>query len=158
MLRRNLLEAIRMACNDQKEAPKYNQRKKKNYKIELTDAQIWELRRDFEAFESARTGPIEVKELQVAIKHLGLEPTEELIRMVANQDPSGVIYFNDFLHVAAQEMKKENTTEEQKKVFQMFDNDSTGKISLQNLQRVAKELGQNITNEELKVMWILMAL
>ncbi|KAK5613364.1 hypothetical protein CRENBAI_023050 [Crenichthys baileyi] len=129
MLRRNLLEAIRMACNDQKEAPKDNQRKKKNYKIEVTDAQIWELRRDFDAFESARAGPIEVKELQVAMKHLGLEPKEELIRMVANQDPSGAIYFNDFLHVAAQEME----------MIDEADQDGDGEVSWEEFQLVMRE-------------------
>ena len=36
--------------------------------------------------------------------------------------------------------------------FHFFDDDDTGKISFRNLKRVARELGENMTDEELQEM------
>lgn len=45
--------------------------------------------------------------------------------------------------------KDEN--EEILKAFKLFDDDATGSISLNNIKRVAKELGENVAEDELQV-------
>merc|ERR1712200_338334 len=69
-----------------------------------------------------------------------------------DKEGSGTIDFNDFLKLMTQKMSEKDSKEEILKAFRLFDDDSTGKISFKNLKRVAKELGENLTDEELQEM------
>jgi centrin-1 len=47
---------------------------------------------------------------------------------------------------------KKDTKEDIMHVFNLFDHDASGKITLEDLRRVADELGEQITDEELRNM------
>ena len=49
-------------------------------------------------------------------------------------------------------MSDKDTREDINKVFRLFDEDKTEFITIKNLRRVAKELGENISEEELQEM------
>ena len=87
------------------------------------------------------------------MRALGFEPKrEEIKKMIADVDTngSGVIDYNEFLDMMTQKMAERDPREEMLKAFRLFDDDETGTISLKNLRRVAKELGENMTDDELQ--------
>jgi Ca2+-binding EF-hand superfamily protein len=57
-----------------------------------------------------------------------------------------------FLLLTGPFQSERDPMEEIIKAFRLFDDDETGKISFRNLKRVAKELGENMTDEELQEM------
>ena len=122
-------------------------------RTELTEEQKQEIKEAFDLFDTDGSGNIDQKELKVAMRALGFEPKrEEVRRMIAesNRDGSGTISFETFQEVMALKMHARNPKEEAIKAFRLFDDDETGTISLKNLRRVAKELGENMTDDELQ--------
>jgi len=73
-------------------------------------------------------------------------------QLLCFQDGSGTIDFSEFLEMMTAKMSEKDSREEILKAFRLFDDDETGKISFRNLKRVAKELGENMTDEELQEM------
>jgi centrin-1 len=86
------------------------------------------------------------------MRALGFEPKkEEIKKMIADVDREGrgVVEFQDFLDLMTVKMAERDPREEILKAFRLFDDDNSGRISLKNLKRVARELGETMTEEEL---------
>merc|ERR1712118_603043 len=101
------------------------------------------------------SGSIDAKELKVAMRALGFEPKkEEIQKMIqdVDDDGSGTIEFPEFMTMMSQKILNRDPKDEILTAFRLFDDDETGKISLKNLKRVAKELGERMTDEELQEM------
>lgn len=146
-------EVEKMASNYRKTSA--SSKRKVGAKPELTDEQKHEIREAFDLFDSDGSGTIDIKELKVAMRALGFEPKkEEIKKMISDidKDGSGTIDFNDFLLMMTQKMSEKDSKEEILKAFRLFDDDETGKISFKNLKRVSKELGEDLTDEELQEM------
>ncbi|KAJ3673219.1 hypothetical protein LUZ60_006593 [Juncus effusus] len=89
------------------------------------------------------------------MRALGFEMTEEQInQMIADvdKDGSGAIEFEEFVQMMTAKIGERDTKEELVKAFGLIDQDKNGKISIVDIQRIAKELGENFTNDEIKEM------
>jgi centrin-1 len=121
----------------------------------LDDEQIEELREAFNLFDTEHSSTIDARELKAALRALGFEVKKEDVRRMLSdvgKDPSTPIDFNDFQEMMRGRMPDKNSRAEIDKVFALFDEDETGKISFRNLKRISAELGENLTDEELKEM------
>lgn len=130
-------------------------RKKSGPRFDLSDTQKADIKEAFDLFDTDSAGTIDTKELKVAIRALGFEPKkEEIKRMIADVDKenSGRITYADFVHLMTQKMSEKDSNDEIMKAFRLFDDDDTGAISFRNLKRVARELGENLTDDELREM------
>merc|ERR1712006_74197 len=130
-------------------------RKSMKKKGGLSEEQMEEIREAFGLFDGDASGAIDVRELKAAMRALGFEvKNEELKKMVADvdSDGSGQIEFGEFLEMMTGKMGEKDSREDIEKVFKLFDDDNTNKISFRNLARVAEELGENIDDEELQDM------
>merc|ERR1712007_262456 len=94
---------------------------------QLTEEQLDEIREAFSLFDADASGMIDIRELKAAMRALGFEvKNEELKKMVADIDGDG----NGTI-----EMGEKDSREDIEKVFKLFDDDNTNKISFRNLAR-----------------------
>jgi len=124
-------------------------------KVELTEDQKLEIREAFDIFDSDKTGTIDKHELRVALRAMGFDVSKnEILEIMESKDPenTGSINFAAFQEIVGAKMAQRDPIEEIRKAFVLFDDDHTGKISIKNLRRVARELGENMTDDELQAM------
>ncbi|XP_051127407.1 caltractin-like [Andrographis paniculata] len=121
----------------------------------LTAQKKQEIKEAFELFDTDQSGTIDAKELNVAMRALGFEMSEEEItQMIAevDKDGSGSIDFEEFCHMMTAKFGERDTKQELMKAFNIIDQDKNGKISVADIQRIAKELGENFTEKEIQDM------
>ncbi|KAI8503147.1 centrin-3 [Branchiostoma floridae] len=128
---------------------------KRRKRRELTEEQKQEIKEAFELFDTDKDHAIDYHELKVAMRALGFDVKKaDVLKILRDYDreATGKISYEDFSEVMTDMMLDRDPREEVMKAFRLFDDDDSGKISLRNLRRVARELGENMTDEELRAM------
>ena len=119
----------------------------------LSVDEIEEIKEAFDIFDVNKDGHISVSELVKAMETLGFNSKNEAIyKMIVemDEDGNGTIEFAEFLDMMTARISDRNTKEDLERVYKLFDLQRNGDIWLDDLRRVAKELGEDISDEELK--------
>jgi len=119
-----------------------------------------ELKEAFKIFDKDGDGKITADEVESLIKNLASsqggandrasrEDAQEMIAKV-DKDGDGTIDFEEFVILMAS--SKSSPDEEMLAAFKVFDEDGSGTITLDELRKVMKKLGERVTEEQLKDM------
>ncbi|KAI9503020.1 Calcium-binding component of the spindle pole body (SPB) half-bridge [Coemansia spiralis] len=121
----------------------------------VSEEKLEEIKEAFNLFDTNRDGKIDYFEVKVAMRALGFDPKkDEVIRMIQRYgfEDSSQMGLEGFVKVVSEKISTLDPVEEYKKAFRLIDEGNTGMIKVHNLRRIAKELGETISEDELVAM------
>ena len=125
----------------------------------LSSEEVDEIRQAFDLFDTNGTGKIDPKELKAAMQSLGFDSKNPTIfQLIADLDTpeaakNGGIDFDNFVEAINDKLGDKETKEGIRRIFDLFiDDPNSDTITLNSLKKIARELGENMTAEELKDM------
>ena len=121
----------------------------------LTEEQVADCKEAFSLFDKDGDGSITCEELRTVMNSLGQNPTttelEEMIQEV-DSDGNGKIEFSEFFNMMAQKMSSRDFNDEALEAFKVLDKDGSGSISEVELRQIMINIGENLTDEEIREM------
>lgn len=133
---------------------------KDTFRQELTEKQKKDIKEAFDLFDADGSGVIDIKELKVALRALGFEPKKDEIKRLISEinseqkdkENTNSIDYTEFLQIMTAKMNEKESEEEIQRAFQLFAFEDKKTISFDNLKKIAIELGETMTDDELKLM------
>ncbi|KAJ2992839.1 hypothetical protein HDV02_002831 [Globomyces sp. JEL0801] len=121
----------------------------------LSESELKDFKAAFELFDRDNDGTITTKELGTALKGLGQNPTEAELQdliLELDEDGNGTIEFEELMALITKHNYNVERNIEMKQIFQLFDRDQDGYISLQDLTLVVKTSGAKLMESEIENM------
>ena len=130
-------------------------RRNRKPKPTLSKEQEAEVREAFHLFDADNSGQMEYAELKVAMRALGFAVKKaDVLRILEkyDKDQSGAIDYSEFLEIMTERICARDPAEELARAFQLFDADGDGHISVRDLRKAAREVGDRPDEDELLSM------
>jgi Ca2+-binding EF-hand superfamily protein len=146
-----LPEIFRIPFIQTMHSSKFNSRTKTVLHQDLID----ELREAFTLFDTDGKGSIDAREFRSATRALGFDiKKEQIVKMMDDlgKNRTETLSFEEFVSAMADKMQSKGSREDIMRIFTLFDDENQGKISFRNLKRVAMEIGENISDDDLRDM------
>jgi centrin-3 len=125
----------------------------------MTEDEISDTKEAFDLFDTSRRGSIDMHAFDVALKAMGFEVTDdeatsmvEAVMETSGENYDGRITYSTFLEIIKQFTAKRDPIAHLMKAFNLFDSDGTGKISVHNIENVAKKLGERLSQNEIEAL------
>ncbi len=123
-------------------------------KNELKDEKvISEYREVFFLFDKDGDGLITSSEIDSVFRSFGRHFSHTELQDLINEtdeNANGAIDFDEFLSMLTSQVSPSDVNEELEHAFRMFDHDKNGVITIGELRRVMINLGENLSDAELK--------
>lgn len=129
----------------------------------LPREEVVEIKQAFDIFDGDLSGSIDPSQLKEAFLNLGFSGQNKFVYQILaelDEDDSGGIDFPEFIRLATAKISQKDSRVEINKVFNSFDVNriviitlTQGKITVVQLKRVARDLGEEMTDDELEAMF-----
>jgi len=121
----------------------------------LSGEEVEEIRQAFELFDTNGNGRIDPKELKAAMQSLGFDQKNPTIfHLIASMDTpqaakQGGVDFDHFLANIDDKLGDKDSEEGLRRIFGLFLEDGNDTITVSSLKKIAKELGENMSHEDI---------
>lgn len=125
-----------------------------SWKDRLTTEDYEELRITFAVFDEDNSGTIDPSEINKVLEELGLDKRNPFILSLIHglRDQNKPVSFEEFLNIVASRVGETKTKDGLKRIFALFDKDENGTIDFEEFKVIAKQLHENLTDDDLLEM------
>lgn len=124
----------------------------KGEKKEIPDEIKEEIKDVLDLFDGEIQGKIPSNKLKLAMKALGLEPTDDEVNNILKEldkNNEGFITSDNFTKKMSEKMLEINQAEEMKKAFKLVVDEETQKITFKSLQKAVKDINKDMKDDEI---------
>ncbi|PVU89993.1 hypothetical protein BB561_005087 [Smittium simulii] len=122
--------------------------------VQISAEYTAEINEAFNLFDTNSDGLIDYYEFKVAMRALGFDvKKQEIVQLLKDYGrENNMIDLANFTLIMAEKISRRDPEEEYRKAFRLFDSDNSGKITVESLNKVAQELGETLSIEEISSM------
>ena len=121
----------------------------------LSDDELNDLKEAFDLFDADKDGSLNYEEMRRLLECIGITTEGPLLDSIVCEldiDSSKTLQYDEFLIMMTSRMNDTNTKQEYQKVFNLFlagDTESDNKITVKHLKKIAENLNQALSDEDL---------
>lgn len=109
----------------------------------------------FRAYDKKDEGQIKVGDIEFAMKKMALNVKSEFLEKFEDQidtEGTGYIGLEEFITIAKKKMQEDEDERELRDIFRVLDKDKKGEVNVSELRWILKNLGDDLTEEDIDDM------